>query len=462
MLQLSAKYSIRTFRTGIRSLLGVMNSYHSFLILVFILNCFNLEAQETTLINNVNIVPMTREGVISNAAILIKGDEIVAIGRSGELVAGRSATIIDGKGQYVLPGLIEMHVHVREKETLDHYLEFGFTTIRTMNGRLGRPLEWREEIAAGELIAPDIIISSPTIIGNRHAAVIMRTYPYAIRTEAQARNFARQFKEDGYDLIKVFRLEKRPFFALIDEAKKVGIPVSGHLPDVNLDGDSISYADLSVAQIIQTGMGIEHLVEFTKAAFEDDQSEERIRYITRLLKENNTTIATLLGSDYRYHHLKHLKGEFLTDSLIAITRKYFGEEGIERLNAVIADDPAVDLSGNNDFAFVLSMLKRLNDDGVNIVIGTDSHDPINIAGLSSIQEIVFLTQAGISNFEAIKAATINGATTLGMAHQIGTIEVGKKANLVFYSENPLEKIGTLYQPQEVILRGGEIGTSTEN
>ncbi len=429
-----------------------MKKHLACFIIVASLTAASLEAQESLLIKNVNIIPMTHKTVLYNLDILIEEDRIVSISRSGDASVSNKVKSIDGTGKYLLPGLIEMHVHIREKEILREYLKHGFTTVRNMNGNFGDPLKWKEEIENRTLISPDLYTSSPTIIGCRHAQAIRPNYEYAIRTSKEARKWVNKYKESGYDLIKIFRLESLSFFALIDEARKVGIPVSGHLPDINIDGDSIDYADITVEQSIQSGMGIEHAVEFIRAAFLEDQSELRMNYIIEILKQNETTISTLLGNDYRYEMLRNHSETFLTDSLLQLTKAYYGDDGIAQLRSIIKDQPDVDLDEKNSFNFVLSVLNRFNDEGVNIVIGTDSHSTVNIAGHSSLQELFFLSQAGFSNYDVLRAGTFNAAKAL-FTNDIGTIEVGRKANLLLLNENPLMNLETLRSPEGIVLKG---------
>lgn len=440
-----------------------MTKLLSLLLGVILLTTNIVSAQETLHIRNVNILSMTDESIIENTSILIQDGIIKAIGSADLLKVNKKTRVIDGAGQYLMPGLIEMHIHIRKKETLKEYLKYGFTSVRNMNGNFGDPLSWRQEIKEGELLAPDLFTSSPTIIGTRHAEVIRPDYQYQINSPEEARVWARKYKTDGYDLIKVFRLEKDPFFALIDESEKVGINVSGHLPDVNMDGDSIHYSDIRVEQALATGMGVEHAIELMRAAFKNDKSEASIDYIIKLLKDNNTTVSTLLGNDYRYHGLATQGQEFLSDSLLALTRKYHGEDGVDQLNSIIENQPDVDLDEEISFEFVLSVLERFNDAGVNIVIGTDSHSLLNIAGASAIQEMFFLKRAGFSNYDVLKTATINAAKALNSYDELGSIAVGKKANLLLLPGNPLVNIESLRSPVALVLRGSwmDIDSLTE-
>lgn len=98
-------------------------------------------------------------------------------------------------------------------------------------------------------------------------------------------------------------------------------------------------------------------------------------------------------------------------------------------------------------------VKRLNGLGGKLLIGTDSVLPAYVPGCTPIDEIQMFVEAGISNYEALKAATVNAATSLGIDHEVGTVEVTKKANLILIDGNPLEDIGALWRLHGVMVSG---------
>ena len=99
---------------------------------------------EVTAFAHVNVVPMDREIVLVDMTVVVRDGKIVAVGRSEDVGVPPGATVVDGAGKYLLPGLMDMHVHVKEQRHLGRYLAYGVTTVRNMHGAWGEPLTWRD------------------------------------------------------------------------------------------------------------------------------------------------------------------------------------------------------------------------------------------------------------------------------------------------------------------------------
>lgn len=121
-----------------------------------------------TAIANVSVVSMTSAGVLPGRTVLVDGDRIVAVGPADSLPIPDHATVIEGGGRFLLPGLADMHVHLEHFEDpaiLELFVSFGVTTVRNMDGR-PRVLEWRREVAAGERLGPRILTAGPILDGD--------------------------------------------------------------------------------------------------------------------------------------------------------------------------------------------------------------------------------------------------------------------------------------------------------
>ncbi|MFO7814515.1 MAG: hypothetical protein R6V14_02035 [Halanaerobiales bacterium] len=181
----------------------------------------------TIVFKNVNIIPMNKKGILKNRSVIIKDEIIQKITSKGNLNINKEAYVIDATGKYLMPGLSDMHVHIRNKSDLKLFLANGITTVRNMAGHKTH-LIYKKKINNGEIIGPNIITTTPLLDGNPPI------YPHAdvLSNTKVARETVREYKEKGYDYIKVYeKLNKEVYDAIIEEAKRQNIEVVGHVPD---------------------------------------------------------------------------------------------------------------------------------------------------------------------------------------------------------------------------------------
>ena len=195
----------------------------------FLFGVFTISAQ-TIVFTNVNVIPMDKEQILQNQTVLIRNGIIVEIGK--KVKVPKSAQTIDGKGKYLIPGLMDMHVHLMSddaeypksiaEDELKIMIANGVTTIRLMTGT-PEQIVLRQKSAKGEIIAPTIYATSPQFIGRKSENA------YVVTNEQEAREGVRKSKQDGYDFIKVTtNLKPEVYEAIVDEAAKQKILVVGH------------------------------------------------------------------------------------------------------------------------------------------------------------------------------------------------------------------------------------------
>jgi cytosine/adenosine deaminase-related metal-dependent hydrolase len=200
----------------------------------------------------VNVVPMDGERVIPRQTVLVRGDRIVAVGMTDDVAVPNGALRIDGSGQYIVPGLVDAHVHLSRTMSWAParpdfgdgplYLANGVTTVINLGGS-PEQLEWRRRVAAGALIGPTIYTSGEFINEPRMA------------TPQQIEDAVRAQKAAGYDLVKyrerpntTVGLSQAAYRRLIDVAKEVDLPLVGHAP-VNLGLDALLEAGQPLAHM---------------------------------------------------------------------------------------------------------------------------------------------------------------------------------------------------------------------
>ena len=242
-------------------------------ILLIVLFLFGVcEAQASSLqpvaFVGVNVLTMDERGMLSDQTVIINEGIVQSIGNRSKAKIPSNARIIEGKNEVLMPGLIDAHIHLRKAEqpALMNYLKAGITTARDMNGR-PKLLEWRKQINSGELIGPTLQVACPAIANWSSPK---EGYPTP-ETEQEGRQLVRRFYNEGYDLIKVYTfLGVEGYRGIIEESKKVGIPVSGHVP-----------VKVGLVECISSGIhSIEHLTEYvgtslTKEAKELDDKDFR-------------------------------------------------------------------------------------------------------------------------------------------------------------------------------------------
>lgn len=399
-------------------------------------------------LTNVRVIPMDRDGpyVIEDGVVLVRDGIIESVGASTAVPISDASRVIDGRGGYVVPGLVDMHVHVREPTELALYVASGITTVRNMNGNFGEPLVWRSRIDAGDLLGPRFVTSGPTLFDGSPE------YRWHVASPQQARELARAFKRDGFDLIKVYHLEEPTYLALADEAAQLGLPVAGHYP--------VPTGELDV--ILSSGMrSIEHLDELVLPAFGGRSDYERIPEVVEAIRASGVTIGTILAQWESVGRGLDDPAWLTNDSLVTTAVRYFGEEGPERLEDMVADFETRDQSSldadRSDFEFLFALLRALAEAGVPIVASTDAHQVLAPAGEALSNELELFVRAGLSTHQALRSATVTPAATLGMSERIGTLTPGKSADLVLLDGSPLERIGVLRSPRGVMLRGSWLG-----
>jgi len=183
--------------------------------------------KSTTLaITHVTVIDATGAPAHPDMTVLIKGNRITEVGKSGKIRVPEDAQVVSATGKFLIPGLWDMHVHWYDKDYLPLFIANGVTGIRIMWG-MPRHHQWRTEIEAGQLLGPHMLIASPIVDGPKPVWPGSTT----VANASEARQAVIQAKRDGADFIKVYSLLPRDaYFAIADESKKQGLPFEGHVP----------------------------------------------------------------------------------------------------------------------------------------------------------------------------------------------------------------------------------------
>jgi len=404
-------------------------------------------------IHSVNIVPMDGpDHVLSNQTVVIKGGKIVAIGNKPKY--GREAFLIDGAGQYLIPGLGEMHAHVPPtddlepmKEVLFLFASHGITTIR---GMLGHPkhLELRDMLRKGEIAGPAFFTTGPSFNG------------ISVTSAEAGAAMVRKQKEDGYDFLKLHPgLSREKFDAIAKTAKEVNIPFVGHVSfgvgvwhAIESGYSTIDHLDGFVEGLVpDLGPMMEQQTGLFGMFVADKADASRIPKLTAGLKEHNIRIVPTQSLAERWFSPAFTPERFLQDPDI----RYMKPETIRQWTdskKTLLENPKYDTAKINNFIRLRrNIIRQCHDAGVVLLLGCDAPQVFNVPGISTHDELLYITRAGISPYEALKTGTVNVAEYLGT--QTGRIAPGAVADLVLIGGNPLKDITQTRNIQGVMLHG---------
>jgi imidazolonepropionase-like amidohydrolase len=402
-------------------------------------------------IRNVNVIPMTPGGeALHNATVIVQNERIISL--KGPVPA--HAVIIDGKGKWLIPGLIDMHVHIptdghfntdyptraaaiftNTQDIMTPFVANGVTTVFELNAVAGH-FGQKNEILRGDVIGPRMALAALMNGGEESGRIAS--------TAADGRQAVRLARAEGYEYVKVYsQLNIKTFRAIVDEAGKLGMKIVGHIPNA-------FRGRVEEAFVPHFGM-VAHAEEFAKLT--KDFSDNDAKRFALLCKDNDTWLCPTLTIIERsadqarsLDSVRNLQGfqyvhPLLQDKWLTANNNYRGTspQRVARLERIAA--------------FNRQLVKTFKETGVPIVAGTDAGCSGVVWGFSLQDEIELLVEAGLTPGEALTAATRLPATWLGLDSLVGTVEVGKFADLVLLDHNPLISIKNTRQISGVFVNG---------
>lgn len=389
---------------------------------------------------NVNVVPVTSGRVLTGQTVLVTGDRIVYVGPSAKAKVPQGALIIDGAGKYLMPGLAEMHGHIPPPDAPQDYIESvlflyvanGITTVRGMQGAPGQ-LELRARAARGELLAPTLYLAGPPFSGN------------SINSPEQAIERVREQQRAGWDLLKVLPgLTREEYDAMAKTAREAGIRFAGHVP-----------AEVGLLHALEMKQDtIDHVdgyIEYLKAEA-GPVNEAQLSAVVRRTKESGTWIVptmavweTLIGATgveklMTYPELKYMPPRQV-ENWEQSHRSRLGDPQFDRKKAEA-------IAANRK-----SILKALHRGGVPILLGSDAPQQYSVPGFSIHREMSLMQESGMTPFEIITSGTKNVGDYYKDKDKFGTVEVGRRADLILIDGDPLKDISNVSKRVGVMVRG---------
>lgn len=438
-------------------------------LIVFILSCASetpppypdAKAGESFAFVGVNVIPMDGDRVVEDQTVVVADGRIESLGDRATTTVPPGALHTEASGKYLIPSLSDMHIHLEGEawnlmfppegqfslEELDFgrllfpYVANGVGTVQVMSA-LPEHVELRESIDRGEVLGPRLVLAR-MIDGPDKA------WPPPISTWVGSPEEARQAVLDahqtGYDRIKVYSfLDRACYEAILATAHEVGMGVGGHVP-----------YDLSLGEVLGSGQDlIAHSEELIKAA-QGDYAQDRIEAFAREIAASGVWITpTLTTSRNILAVLEDFDRELARPEVRSLHPMARGIWSV--INTMLYQPiPPEQRTAIRDsfFQFQRPLTRALGAAGARLMTGTDSLIPSTVPGFSIHDELAELVDAGLSPYEALYSSTTEPLAFLGELDQAGTIEPGKRADLVLLEGNPIADISATRRISGVMLHG---------
>lgn len=431
--------------------------------------------QADLIIRHVTVVDVEHASTVANQSVVVRDADIVAVGEDNAIAAQwRAPQRIEAKGRYLMPGLWDMHVHFgggpelieENKALLPLYIAHGITSIRDASGDLpAQVLQWRGQIRDGSLAGPQLFTSGAKIEGIK--PVWKGTLEVGSQADLDAA-FVR-LKKDQVDFVKITDSTLTPelFLAAVRGARANGLRASGHIPMA-----------LTVQQAVDAGISsIEHLDYAYKAGVKDeaaiaadfaaqriDRAEANRRLDTGF--DHATAMAAYRGFATKGVYVTPtLNGgrilDFLdqddhaNDPYLAYIGPKLQATYAWRVERAAKATPAQIQARHQQYHQVAAVLPMLQQAGVTLMAGTDAGflNSFNYPGIGLHDELSLFVKEGLTPAQALSAATRAGPAWFGLLDRYGGVAVGKAADLVLLTRNPLEDITATRAIDAVVLRG---------
>jgi imidazolonepropionase-like amidohydrolase len=421
-------------------------------------------------ITHVTVINPGTSSVRPDSTVVITGAHIAAVSDSENFKLPNGAKVIDGRGQYLIPGLWDMHVHSAFGDwfpggrdiILPLFIANGVTGVRDMGGDVPVLLAWRKQIAEGQIVGPRMVISGPMLDGYLPDGKSLR-FPSSIlvTTPASAIAAVDSLKAQGVDFIKVqSEVSDDAYHAAAAEAHKQGLPFVGHVPDrVRLE-ETIAAGQKSIEHL----MGIFEACSGQEDKFISGQGnlklmlsshdEQKCDALIALLAKSQTwQVPTLVwqrgGTFLDQRDLKH---QPLDKYVPAYWRDVTWRRFTDEMMPDLLKDPLA--LRQEYFARNIQMVGTMRRAGVPFMAGTDTAPGVYIMpGFSLHDELANFVEAGFTPMEALQVATSNPAKFLDAENSFGSIGPGKTADLVLLYANPLDDIRNTQKIAAVIANG---------
>ena len=419
------------------------------------ISCQDTQPEADFAFRNVSVLPMETENIRENQTVLVKGEQILKIGPADDMDIPPSATVIDGTGKLLIPGLAEMHAHIPGLNNGEEYVEevlflFLANGVTTIRGMLGQPyhLELREKVKNNEILGPRIYTSGPSLNGN------------SVQSVEQAREKVTAQKEAGYDFLKLhpgLRLEV--FNEIVRTANEVGIPYAGHVSvDVGIRRaiesgyGSIDHVDGYLEGLVPESAGVDPSQNgFFGINFTDLADTTMIEELVEATREANVWVVSTQSLMERWAGPLSPEDMASQPEMKYISENQLGAWVFQKRQFLSSDSYSQERA--NKFNTIRrQIIRKLHEGGAGMLLGSDAPQVSNVPGFSIHHELDEMIRAGLSPFESLATGTVNPAAYFGDS-TYGMIKEGMIADLILVDAGLLEDISKLRENSGVMVRG---------
>jgi imidazolonepropionase-like amidohydrolase len=391
---------------------------------------------ETVIFRNANVISMTSQKVDKNRTVLVENGRITSTDFKPKYPKG--AKVVDATGKYLMPGLAEMHGHVppvnapnnQTEDVLFLYVANGITTVRGMLGNPGQ-LELRQKANSSQIVSPTLYLAGPSFNGN------------SVNSPQEAIDKVRAQKKEGWDLLKIHPgLTLAEYDALARTAAEEKIRFGGHVP-----------AEVGLVHAIEMGQETFDHIDGYVEHLQGDKGPVDEKALAAIVKKSKDAGVWIVPTSALWEVL------FNTIPLETLTKypelKYAPPGAVEAwstaYNRRLSQVPRE--AAKNTIDNRVTILRALHQGGVKILMGTDAPQQFSVPGFSLHRELLRMRDAGMSNYEILKSGTVNVGDYFKTTDSFGTIEKGKRADLVLLEANPLDDIANVSKIAGVMVRG---------
>ena len=390
---------------------------------------------------------------LDDQTVLVRSDRIERIGPGSRVPIPDGAITIDGRGKYLLPGLIDMHVHLAHAEQLPLYVARGVTAVRNMWGA-PMHLAWRNEIEEGRRLGPTIRTAGPIVDGKDP----VHEGSFVALTPSDADRAVLAHVAAGYDFVKAYsKLEPAVFTRLGERSRAARLPMVGHVPrEVGLLG-SLDAGELTIEHTntfydaLQAD-GSPVLGKTDRASRQqwiDHLDESKLEAIAARFVERHAwacpTRVVMRSWEPRSLQLARLGRPEVVKYVLPSERAVWTPD---------RDPPEAEQKRNaREIEIADAIVRELHRRGVGLLAGTDVGNPLVVPGYALHDELAELVRLGLSPYQALRAATRDAAEVLGTGADMGTVSEGKRADLLLLGADPLAAIDNTTQIDGVMIRG---------
>jgi imidazolonepropionase-like amidohydrolase len=442
------------------------------------------KSDKSVVLKSVTVIDIASGKLKTDMTVVITGNKIASVSKKAKVP--KNATVLEGKGKYLLPGLWDMHVHALRTQgdtTIDKFylplfIANGITGVRDLGNSSMSMTEvrvLRSAIEQGKRPGPRFFVCGPLIDGRasgwRNKVIVT--------TEQEGRAAVDSLNKTGVDFLKVYSwLSPQVYTAIAEEATKQGIPFVGHVPELLTawqaskarqksiehlgEGEILLACSSSESHLRQERLQLSKLSPGTPQWREkwdaynqmllSTYSPAKAKDLFALFLKNSTWQAPTLPALYgRANFIESSQANEDRLKYVSTPIKTFWSERTESRKKLF--NPASVELLKQQYQKELQLVAAMNKAGVPLLAGTDNGNPFVFPGFSLHDELGLLVAAGLSPLQALQAATLNPAKYFGLTASLGTVEEGKLADLLLLEANPLEDITNTKKIAAVVANG---------